>query len=50
MKPRGMWIGLIAVYGSGRSKIDFIRTASSSPGSPSMIMVRWPTGLENPVR
>ncbi len=50
VNPRGMWTGLMTEYGSGRSKIAFIRTASSSAGCPSSITVRCPTGLMNPVR
>jgi hypothetical protein len=49
VNPRGMWTGLITGYGSGRSKIAFISTASSSAGCPSSITVRCPTGLRNPV-
>ncbi len=49
VKPRGMWTGLITEYGSGRPKTVFIRTASSSAGSPSSMTVRCPTGFMNPV-
>ena len=49
VNPRGMWTGLITEYDSGRSKIERMRTASSSAGWPSSITVRWPTGLMNPV-
>ena len=49
VNPRGMCTGLMTGYDSGRSKIAFIRTASSSAGWPSSITVRCPTGLMNPV-
>ena len=49
VKPRGMWTGLIRPSGSGSPNTAFIRTASSSAGTPSSMTVRWPTGLKNPV-
>ena len=49
VKPRGMWTGLIWVSGSDRPNTAFMRTASSSAGTPSSMTVRWPTGLQNPV-
>src|SRR6187200_2311174 len=44
-----MCTGLICSSGSARSNTLFMRTASSSAGTPSSITVRWPTGLMNPV-
>ena len=49
VNPRGMWTGLIRAIGSVRSNTLFMRTASSSAGTPSSMIVRWPTGFMNPV-
>ncbi len=49
VKPRGMWTGLIWPSGSGSPKTCFMRIASSSAGTPSSMIVRWPTGLRKPV-
>src|SRR5450759_2008815 len=46
-----MWTGLITSLGSVRPKTAFMRTASSSAGTPvSSVTVRWPTGFVKPVR
>jgi hypothetical protein len=45
-----MWTGLITAYDSAKPNVSFMRTASSSAGSPSSITVRCPTGLKKPVR
>ncbi len=49
VKPRGMWTGLITVIGSVRPKTFRRSTASSSAGTPSSRIVRWPTGFMNRV-
>ena len=49
VNPRGMWTGLIWRSGSASPKTCFMRTASSSAGTPSSMIVRWPTGFMNPV-
>ena len=49
VNPRGMWTGLIWRSGSASPKTCFMRTASSSAGTPSSMIVRWPTGFRKPV-